>query len=99
MGEACGRGICPEGLDRNGVPTKETVERLGLDSPEVLELLEPLLEVREKGMITGGWAEPDRGEIMNNGIIFDIKRYSIHDGPGIRTTFFLKGCPFLLVVS
>lgn len=28
-----------------------------------------------------------------SGIIFDIKRYSIHDGPGIRTTIFLKGCP------
>ena len=27
------------------------------------------------------------------GVIFDIKRYSIHDGPGIRTTIFLKGCP------
>jgi len=27
------------------------------------------------------------------GWIFDIKRYSIHDGPGIRTTVFLKGCP------
>lgn len=27
------------------------------------------------------------------GIVFDIKRYSIHDGPGIRTTIFLKGCP------
>ena len=26
------------------------------------------------------------------GTIFDIKRYSIHDGPGIRTTVFLKGC-------
>ena len=26
------------------------------------------------------------------GRIFDIKRYSIHDGPGIRTTVFLKGC-------
>ncbi|MBL3538636.1 glycyl-radical enzyme activating protein [Aminivibrio sp.] len=30
---------------------------------------------------------------MIRGIVFDIKRYSIHDGPGIRTTFFLKGCP------
>jgi pyruvate formate lyase activating enzyme len=28
-----------------------------------------------------------------NGIIFNIKRYAIHDGPGIRVTFFMKGCP------
>ena len=27
-----------------------------------------------------------------NGTIFDIKRFAIHDGPGIRTTVFLKGC-------
>lgn len=27
------------------------------------------------------------------GLIFDIRRYSIHDGPGIRVTFFMKGCP------
>lgn len=26
------------------------------------------------------------------GIIFDIQRFSLHDGPGIRTTVFLKGC-------
>jgi len=27
------------------------------------------------------------------GLIFSVKRYSVHDGPGIRVTFFLKGCP------
>ena len=27
------------------------------------------------------------------GLIFNVKRYSIHDGPGIRVTFFMKGCP------
>lgn len=26
-------------------------------------------------------------------VIFDIQRFSLHDGPGIRTTVFLKGCP------
>ncbi len=27
------------------------------------------------------------------GVIFDIQRYSLHDGPGIRTVVFMKGCP------
>ena len=30
-------------------------------------------------------------------LLFDIKRYAIHDGPGIRTTLFLKGCPLRCV--
>ena len=30
---------------------------------------------------------------MTTGIVFDIKKFSIHDGPGIRTTVFFKGCP------
>ena len=28
----------------------------------------------------------------SNGVVFNIQRFSIHDGPGIRTTLFLKGC-------
>jgi pyruvate formate lyase activating enzyme len=27
------------------------------------------------------------------GWVFNVQRYSVHDGPGIRTTVFLKGCP------
>jgi pyruvate formate lyase activating enzyme len=27
------------------------------------------------------------------GLIFNVKKYSLHDGPGIRVTFFMKGCP------
>lgn len=30
---------------------------------------------------------------MKQGLIFDIKEFAVHDGPGIRTTVFLKGCP------
>ena len=30
---------------------------------------------------------------MNTALISDIKRFSVHDGDGIRTTAFFKGCP------
>lgn len=29
---------------------------------------------------------------MMNGVVFNVQRFSIHDGPGVRTTVFLKGC-------
>ena len=31
------------------------------------------------------------------GSIFDIKEMAVHDGPGLRTTVFLKGCPLRCV--
>lgn len=30
---------------------------------------------------------------MSKGLVFDIKEFAVFDGPGIRTTVFLKGCP------
>ena len=30
---------------------------------------------------------------MESGLVFNLQKYSVHDGPGIRTTVFLKGCP------
>jgi pyruvate formate lyase activating enzyme len=43
-------------------------------------------------MIAGSNAMPGASG-SSTGIIFDVKRYAIHDGPGIRTTVFFKGCP------
>ncbi len=34
-----------------------------------------------------------KNKIDTKGVIFDLKRFAIHDGPGIRTTIFFKGCP------
>jgi pyruvate formate lyase activating enzyme len=36
---------------------------------------------------------PERSETGRSGIVFDVQRFSVHDGPGIRTLVFLKGCP------
>jgi len=33
------------------------------------------------------------GKAVISGTVFNLQRYSLHDGPGIRTTVFLKGCP------
>ncbi|MBO5682839.1 MAG: glycyl-radical enzyme activating protein [Clostridia bacterium] len=35
----------------------------------------------------------DDSKLLTKGRIFNIQRFSIHDGPGVRTIVFLKGCP------
>ncbi|MBN2424537.1 MAG: glycyl-radical enzyme activating protein [Calditrichaceae bacterium] len=35
----------------------------------------------------------ERQILVSKGTIFDIKKFAVHDGPGIRTTIFFKGCP------
>lgn len=37
--------------------------------------------------------KPSPPSDKDKGIIFNIQRFSVHDGPGIRTTVFMKGCP------
>jgi len=38
-------------------------------------------------------SQPHESSAAMTGMIFDIERFAVHDGPGIRTTVFLKGCP------
>lgn len=40
-----------------------------------------------------GILDPLNPRILSTGLVFNIQEYSVHDGPGIRTTVFLKGCP------
>ena len=42
---------------------------------------------------SGTISDPPGAGAGQSGLVFDIQRYSIHDGPGIRTTVFMKGCP------
>lgn len=39
----------------------------------------------------------ERGDHGPTGVVFDVKRFALHDGPGIRTTVFFKGCPLSCV--
>ena len=50
--------------------------------------------LRRHALACSGWEQSLRGErAVDKGCIFDIKKYSINDGPGIRVTVFFKGCP------
>lgn len=47
----------------------------------------------ESASPVGGVRSALQAELETPGCVFDIKRYAVHDGPGIRTTVFFKGCP------
>ena len=54
-----------------------------------------MFEETSKKHAAGKSAAEGAEEGSCTGIIFDVKRYAIHDGPGIRTTVFFKGCPLV----
>jgi pyruvate formate lyase activating enzyme len=61
--------------------------RIPYVAPLTLGEIAPAIEARPLSA-----AEREVLERME-GTVFDIQRYSLHDGPGLRTSVFLKGCP------
>jgi len=52
-----------------------------------------MLEHPSAADLAPGLAKGEEQSGEQSGLVFDIKRYAINDGPGIRVTIFLKGCP------
>lgn len=63
----------------------ETMENL----PKT-KIAEDASTVQNDAQLDEASAFADRGE---SAVVFDIQRYAVHDGPGIRTIVFFKGCP------
>ncbi len=53
----------------------------------------PSSTIRPRGTGYNGHDMSSIADRKTTGITFNIQKYSVHDGPGIRTVVFLKGCP------
>jgi len=75
-------------LSRSGPHTPQMIEKIQwVDALPRLCYTQHLTPKGEEAR-SGVMPQPSQ-----TGLVFDIQRFSIHDGPGIRTTVFLKGCP------
>ena len=61
--------------------------RMPTIKPKVLDAVGPALEAKPLS------ASEHRALEQVEGTVFDVQHYSLHDGPGLRTSVFLKGCP------
>ena len=74
--------------------TKNHLGAMGKDSHRVIEEQEHSAYIIGSAPFLGPLTPSERARLEKvEGIIFDVQRYSLHDGPGLRTDVFLKGCP------
>lgn len=75
--------------------------RVDKDTPD--EVYTMCSELTKVGLQTGscisGSCYCKTGIQLMTGMIFDVKEMGVHDGPGLRTTVFLKGCPLRCICA
>ena len=65
----------------------QQMQQMDADAVRPASFAHPLSDVSDGG------AESHQPVTAGEACFVDIQRGSLHDGPGVRTTFFLKGCP------
>ena len=89
-GHGCGGHACGSRVLRAGPtpPPPESMVHLHSDMSGRMARVNLRARVGAEAAVGGEEAIGAR-----RGMVFDIERFAVHDGPGIRTTVFLKGCP------
>src|ERR1019366_6686932 len=73
---------------------RQEISQTGLETRYTMWYTSDDIRIRFYGGQTGS---PSMNHLQSGGectgVVFNIMRFALHDGPGIRTTVFLKGCP------